>query len=175
MTREKFYEIFGKPCNCKYDEKNKIIEVVKIKTIFNRMLNMYRNLNEDYKIQCGCLWSKANTKDFDEIKNVKFEEILEKSNISKYLYKMGYKVQFEISFIQKIVNNDIHSWNVYAIFKCDIEALRCYWGNKYKQKVFIFTNDGVFEIKHDPKILKDETNPYGYIGVNVEQDAIVIS
>jgi len=179
MTREQFYEAYGeklKSEGAECYERNTVIEIVRIETIYNRLLNLSRNLTETYKIKAGEIWSSANNRAFERIDGLEPSELLEKSKLAKELVKQGYEVEAKISVESKVLpNGEVHHWVVYAIFTCNVEALQCYWGNKYKQKVFVFTPDGMFTIKHAPFILKDETNPVGSLGISRTTDAIVLS
>jgi len=180
MTRERFYKEFGKPQDYGVpvvNEASRVIEVVRLDTTYNLMLNSYRSLPEDnYKTKMMAIWSQAVKDNLEALKDISPEEVLEQSKIAKELLKQGYDVKLELRLVPHYLpNGEVHHWTLYGVFSASVEALRCYWDTHSKQKVFIFTKDGVMEIRHAPFTLPDATNPVGFVGVDAQDDAIILS
>lgn len=181
MKREEFYKLVGHPSEQEgvkeWKETSKYQEVVFVRFIYNQMLNMHRNLPYGYKIQMASIWSQAVNSQLEAVDNNAkeiIEEAFEKSTLAKELRKRGYKIEAKIEVVPQILHTgDIHGWKVYVVFSMNVEGVFLYYGSRFKQKVFVFVEDGVFEKKFPPYRIQDDASPTGWIGVTVIGDTVV--
>jgi len=171
MERNEFLKLYGDEIKKEAKEvlfADKVKEVVFVKFIYNKMLNMHRTLPESYKIKIGEIWSNSVKSEFEKVFNISKEELLEKSQLAQEIIKRGYEVEVEINVVeQRAVNGEIHGWRVYATFEYPVEAMYVGYGEKYKRKVGIFVKDGMFLLRFPPFNLKDNS-PTGFLGVEVK-------
>jgi len=197
MKREQFYELFNfnkenaEKEGIKIYNNNKIIEVVKVKSVYNNNIKMYTDsfcrLPVQYQYNCIDIWRKSVDENLKNL-GLSYDELLEKTKISKELIKRGYKILCEIEKISRYYGDlpEPHHWDIYAVFKIDnIQNDVLFYGIKYKRKVLIYTDDGVFEIKSPPYNLTNKGASYNlemkfgesifdFIGIKVNFDETII-
>ncbi|MEM2919089.1 MAG: hypothetical protein QXY62_06295 [Candidatus Altiarchaeota archaeon] len=104
--------------------------------------------------------------------NTIIEEALEKSSLIKELKNRGYKIEAKIEVIPRYpTNGDVQVLEVYVIFTANVKGLFFYYGSKFKQKVYIFTEDKVFKREYPPYPIKDDVRDW--IGAIVDGDTII--
>ena len=176
MTRKEFKERFlkEKPEGVIIEEANVVCEVIKTNTVINKMLNRHKKSFKnwmtnpdcaDYALKTLAIWNNSTNEALSKAQDISEEDakqILQQTKIAKELVARGHKVKMEIVTTAKYAGNlpEPHHWNIYAIFKCSVEALACFYRGPYKQKLFVFTEDGVFRIKTPPPLLNTKRSAF---------------
>jgi hypothetical protein len=178
MKRDEFFKLYGDEIKKEAEEilfADKVREIIFVKFIYSKMLNMHRTLPEGYKIKMGEIWSNSVKRDLEKIFNISVEELLQKSQLAQEIIKRGYEVEVGINVVeQRAVNGEIHGWRVYATFEYPVEAMYVAYGEKYKRKVGIFVQDGMFLLRFPPFNLKDNS-PTGFLGVECKDRTIIVT
>jgi len=179
MTREQFYELHSfnvhnaESSSINVQQSNKIVEAVKIKSVYNSRIKMYtdsyQNFTEEYKLSFAQLSSESVSKNLQNL-DVTFQEILAKSKLAKVLVEQGYNATMQIKTIPVYAQcsslPEPHHWNIYAVFTIAVENDVIDYGCKYKRKIFVYTREGVIEYKLPPYNIKTVDTPLGEIGVS---------
>jgi len=183
MKREEFYQLWGHPSEKgevkDWKEVSKFKEVVFIEFIYNTGLNARRpslqSAPPDYVAKMQYIWSNAVTENLQKIGEKDPNEYLERSKLAKEMVQRGVPVSLRTQVVTQMLpdGSDVHGWKVYAVFEFPVEGLALYFDSKSKQKVFVFTEDGVFIQKHPPYRIRDNNSPTGWIGMTVEGDTAV--
>ncbi|MEM4134454.1 MAG: hypothetical protein QXV73_04580 [Candidatus Micrarchaeia archaeon] len=183
MKRQEFYEKFSHPSQNPdvkdWKEVNVYREFIFVRFIYNQMLNSNRNLPADYLIKMQEIWSNSVSSNLESVAKEEVEiikEALENSRLAKEMVKRNVEVKAKVHIItQYLQNGEAHGWKVYVEFIFPVEALALYFGSGYKQKVYIFVDDGVYEQKFAPFRIKDEASPVGWVkGMTVEGDEVIV-
>ncbi|MEM5852945.1 MAG: hypothetical protein QW228_01040 [Candidatus Aenigmatarchaeota archaeon] len=130
---------------------------------------------DELKSHCDRHYGESNLDEFRNLIEERISEMLRDPRVRRWKGLIGKKgVAAKIEVVpQFLINGDIHGWKVYVIFSMDVEGLFLYYGDRYKQKAFVFVDDGVFEKKFPPYPMRDDSSPTGWIGASVENDTII--
>lgn len=177
MTREEFNKMFltedAKSVIKDYCEKDKLKVVVKVDSLYNVALNKYRpslqNAPADYYYKYCDLVEQSKEDALNKLENKRWQEIIEmakkKSKLVKFLLeekKVNCEVEYKIIPSSINVFGEPHHFNAYVIFYFDnIDSIYCYYGSRYKRKVFLFFEDGVMTLKYPPYNLQDSVMDIG--------------
>ncbi len=177
MTKEEFLKQFGDVRKKEVQEKNQIKEVkepntikevVLVDIVYNYNLNQYKKFPPEYMHKAMPIWFNATKTQLKQAQNIdeeKAKKLLEKTKVAKQIVKEKKPVKMTIKTVAKYTGDKIHHWKIYAVFEFETQALHILYKNKGLKKTFIFTDEGVFNIKTPPSNIPEST-PYGFIGID---------
>jgi len=174
VNREEFYRVTGfnpeeaKRQNITTLQGRFIREYVFLRSIYNQRNRMYtasfQSFPSNYAAKMSEIWTRSTAESLNREEDL--EEAFAKSRIAKTLKSRGHPVQASFVVHPVYAGNlpEPHHWEVYAVFTIEAEHDVLDYGPGYKRKVYIYTQDGVLEIKLPDFNIKDQ-GPTGFTGM----------
>lgn len=184
MRKEEFKNFFLDEEAKKYikemKEGKKVVIYHKIDSIYNKAIEAFRpsldTIDQNYAMNFRSKVIEIGHKQYEQAGDIDEKELLEKLKTNKLINfliekKLPFTVEIEVLPSNVNVYGEPHHFNVYAKVTVNMEYLYCYYGQNYKRKIFLFTEDGVLTLKYPPYNLEDTVKN---IGVTVCDETLEI-